>query len=183
MAQDQRERKAKRRPYLGLYVKLYISSLDDIKIRQMDAETRCFWMDALMLAKASRGVLPPLREIAFRLRIPESEARSRLMTLVSLDLVEEDHLSGRIAWSIHAWDKWQGDTLSTPRVRLHRARHKPRETLVKHKRNVSCNANETLETNSYSNSYLEDRYLAYHVREVDSSKGTYGGCNGEGGDE
>lgn len=147
--------KRQRRPYLGLYVKLYISSLDDIKIRQMDAATRCFWMDALLLAKPGRGVLPPLREIAFRLRMTEAEARSRLMALVAIDLVDEDHMSGCISWSIHAWDKWQSDTLSTPRVKRHRERRKPIETQVKHQRNVSCNANETLETNSYSHYYSE----------------------------
>lgn len=181
--ETKRKCKRQRRPYLGLYVKLYVNSLDDIKIRQMDASTRCFWMDALLLAKSGRGVLPPLREIAFRLRMPEAEARSRIMSLVSLDLVDEDHIDGGVAWSIHAWDKWQYDSISTPRVRRHREQLNVNETLVKHKRNVSRNANETLETNSYSNStYLSlDRYYAIQEKKSDSSEGTYGDDDGSGG--
>lgn len=181
MAQDRSERKTKRRPYLGLYVKLYISSLDDIKIRQMDADTRCFWIDVLLLAKAERGVLPQPREIAFRLRMQEAEAKSRMMALVSLGLVDEDHISGGVVWSVHAWDKWQGDSISTPRVRRHRERLKANETLVKRKRNVSRNANETLETNSNSTYLSLDRYFACHERKLDSSEGTYGDDDGSGG--
>lgn len=148
-------RKSKRRPYLGLYVKLYITSLDDIKIRQLDAASRCFWMDALMLAKPNHGVLPPVNEMAFRLRMQDGEVRSRIMALVALGLIDEDHASGSVVWSVHAWDTWQSDSLSTPRVRRYR-RKQVDETHVKHQRNVSCNANETVrethETNSYSNS-------------------------------
>lgn len=170
---------SQRRPYLGLYVKLYVSSLDDLKIRQMDAETRCFWMDALLLAKSNHGSLPSLREIAFRLRMHEGQARSLIMKLVSMELIDEDHVSGHVVWSIHAWDKWQFDSLSTPRVRRLRERRKSPETQSKRQRNVSCNGNETLETNSSSNSSLEDRYnLA--CQEVGD---TYVGGTGVDGDD
>lgn len=151
----------RKRPYRGLYVKLYVSSLDDIKIRQMDDATRCFWMDALLLAKTGHGILPGLREIAFRLRMAEAEARSRIMSLVSLGLIDEDHLDGGVVWAIHAWDAWQFDSTSTPRVRRHRERISSAKTDTKHQRNVSCNAsrneNETLETNSSSSSSTNSR--------------------------
>lgn len=174
---------SQRKAYLGFYVKLYISSLDDIKIRQMDAETRCFWMDALMLAKGSHGVLPSLREIAFRLRMPEAEARSHIMALVSLELVDEDHLDGGVVWTIHAWDKWQRDNRSTPRVKRFRERRKAHETHMKRERNVSCNANETRETYTtlHSNSRSRVRYGATNsIQEEgsDSSEGTYTRADG-----
>lgn len=167
-----------RKAYLGFYVKLYVSSLDDIKIRQMDAETRCFWMDALLLAKGNHGVLPPLREIAFRLRIQETEARSRIMALVSIELIDEDHLDGGVVWTIHAWDKWQRDTRSTPRVKRFRERRKAHETHMKRERDVSCNANETLETYTtlHSNSRSRVRYGATNSiqeEDLDGSEGTY----------
>jgi hypothetical protein len=177
---------SKRKPYYGLYVRLYASSLDDIKIRQMDAETRCFWMDALLLAKGNHGVLPSLREIAFRLRMSEAEARSRIMALVSLELIDEDHLDGGVVWTIHAWDRWQQDGTSTPRVKRHRERLKYNETQVKRKRNVSCNANETLETvysssSSLTNSRSRVRYGSTNSIQKegsDSSEGTYTQASG-----
>lgn len=151
----------RKRPYRGLYVKLYVSSLDDIKIRQMDAATRCFWIDALLLAKPGHGILPDLREIAFRLRMAEAEARSRIMSLVALGLVDEDHVGSGVVWAIHAWDAWQFDSTSTPRVRRYRERINSTKTDTKRQRNVSCNAsrneNETLETNSSSSSHTNSR--------------------------
>ncbi len=146
-----------KRPYLGLYVKLYINSLHDWKIRQMDPVTRCFWMDALMLAKPGKGVLPPIKEIAFKLRMPDAAVRSYGMALVSLGLIDEDHIDGHVVWTVHAWDKWQSDSISTPRVRRHRSRTKTDETFQKRNGNVSWNANETRETNSNSPSSVAKR--------------------------
>ena len=99
--------------YRGLFVKLYINSLNDRKIRQMEPVERCFWMDCLMLAKPQRGVLPASSDISFALRMSEAEVKSLLMRLVARNLIDEDHMPGQTVWSIHQWDKWQSDEIST----------------------------------------------------------------------
>lgn len=110
--------------YRGLFVKLYINSLNDRKIRQMEPVERCFWMDCLMLAKPQRGVLPASSDISFALRMSEAEVKSLLMRLVARNLIDEDHMPGQTVWSIHQWDKWQSDEISTDRVRAFRERKK-----------------------------------------------------------
>lgn len=166
--EKRKPKQRQRRPYLGLFVKLYINSLNDRKIRQMDAVTRCFWMDVLMLAKPNRGVLPCDADIAYTLRMTDGEVRSILLKLASLELLDEDHINGHVAYTVHQWDKWQSDTLSTERVRRHRdreaaspERHRDDgETLLKRERNVSCND----ETNSNSTFLSLDRKNSIHEK-------------------
>lgn len=63
------------------WIKLYRDLLDDIEWHKLDAAAAKFLVGLWLLASENKGALPETDDIAFRLRIPESDVISRLSEL------------------------------------------------------------------------------------------------------
>src|SRR5207245_5802205 len=79
------------------------------------------WLNLLCLANSGDGVLPPLRTIAFRLRISETEAQTLLQRLIQERLIDQQE--GYL--EMHDWGEFQRcSDDSAPRVRRYRENQK-----------------------------------------------------------
>lgn len=99
--------------------------LHDPKVQRLPADLFRRWINVLCLAAQSNGQLPPLRDIAFALRVTPAEAERTVSRLQAAGLLDEKN--GRL--TPHNWDKRQycADH-SAERMRRFRARHHVTET-------------------------------------------------------
>lgn len=111
------------------WFRMYDEALDDPKVQLMDAADFKFWVNCLMLANRSAGILPSAKDIAFAFRMSEIDAISvldRLIDRMLIDIVKGGINGRRLV--IHGWAKRQFKSdVSTDRVRAFREK----------KRNVS----------------------------------------------
>lgn len=102
------------------WLRLYHEVLDDPKVQRLEAPVFRAWINLLCLASRSqpRGVLPSIEDIAFALRMEESEARRTVDILVERGLIEH----GEAGLAPHNWEARQAksDDVAS-RVRKHRA--------------------------------------------------------------
>lgn len=94
----------------------YSDALDNRKLQQLPPATAWQWFRLMCLANIyrPRGVLPPLADVAFRLRLSEKQAQTIIEKLVAANLIEQDS-SG--VYFMHDWDEWQADRDVTPSLR------------------------------------------------------------------
>jgi DNA-binding transcriptional ArsR family regulator len=108
---------AKRAPrYLGRWVRSYAADLDD-QARQSLSDPLYRTLDDLeRISSETKGALPAVSVIAFRLRLKPREVEHRLKALIDAGLIirQGDELKPR------DWDDRQYETTSTDRVRKHR---------------------------------------------------------------
>jgi DNA-binding Lrp family transcriptional regulator len=103
------------------WFRFYAETLDNPKVQQLPGDAVKGWLNLLCLANSGDGVLPPLRTIAFRLRISEEEALRLLEQLMDEGLI--DQREGYL--EMHDWNEFQrsGDD-SAPRARRYRENQK-----------------------------------------------------------
>lgn len=103
---------------MKFWFRLYSEVVDDPKVQALPAEVFKAWINLLCLTSQHDGTLPPVADIAFRLRVSQTKAVSMLEKLRSAGLLDGD--------TPHNWEGRQfiGDG-STARV--HRYRNKRRE--------------------------------------------------------
>lgn len=115
------------------WFRFYHDAIDDPKVQRLEPVLFKFWVNMLCLASRSdeRGTVTlDVGEIAFALRMDDSETEQHIADLIDAGLLE----SGEIGLDIHAWHKRQfkSDDV-TARVTGHRAEVKqdesPHETL------------------------------------------------------
>lgn len=96
------------------WIKLYHEILDDRKMMIMPEFlfARCIKLFLLAGDHGQGGMLPPLADIAFRLRIPEDEAETMLVDLQKEGITTQE--SGE--WRITKWNERQGPMSSTERT-------------------------------------------------------------------
>jgi hypothetical protein len=72
------------------WLRLYDDMLDDPKAQKLSPLTFKRWINLLCLANKGtvRGVLPPVADIAFRLRMEEEDAVKLLADLLSIELLD-----------------------------------------------------------------------------------------------
>lgn len=89
---------------MNYWLRLYTNLLNDPKVQLLAPEHFKGWINLLCLAKQYDGLLPDIRNIAFRLRITDAQAEELIETLKARGLLD-DHGDSQIA--PHNWDKWQ----------------------------------------------------------------------------
>ena len=100
------------------WFRFYSEVINDHKVQSLDPTTFKGWVNLLCLANDCDGKLPPIEEIAFKLRLSEHSARELVDTLVLHGLIdiEADH-----SLTPHNWSGRQfRSDVSTERVRKHR---------------------------------------------------------------
>jgi hypothetical protein len=103
------------------WFRVYDDLVDDPKIQRLDLLLFKALINLWCLASANEGVLPPIDEIAFKLRMRPDKAERALNELRAVGLIDDDERGARP----HNWDKRQFTSDgSTPRVKRFRERHK-----------------------------------------------------------
>ena len=108
------------------WFRFYDEVLDDPKVQQLPAKTFKNWVNILCLAKRNDGVLPPIDDIAFALRMTGSDAEALIKILKDNKLLD-DTSNGIVP---HNWSgrQYKSD-VSTSRVkRFRKRRETPDET-------------------------------------------------------
>jgi DNA-binding transcriptional MocR family regulator len=112
------------------WFRVYVDLVDDPKVQRLDAALFKALINLWCLASANDGALPPIDEIAFKLRMKREKAQRVLTELRAAGLIDDDQRGARP----HNWDKRQFTSDgSTPRVKRFRER----------RRNVSAAVSET----------------------------------------
>src|SRR5262245_5749714 len=101
-----------------MWLRLYCDILDDPKVQKLSGDDFKAWINLLVLAKEGGGLLPPIEDIAFKLRTTEENATRLTEELVKRGLLDSD---GKDI-TPHNWDgrQYEGSS-STERVRRYRA--------------------------------------------------------------
>jgi hypothetical protein len=101
------------------WFRFYESTLDNVKIQSLPGEIVKGWLNLLCLANSGNGVLPPLRTIAFRLRLGEPDTQALLQILLREGLIDEH--DGYL--EMHDWTEYQRvSDNSADRTRRYRER-------------------------------------------------------------
>jgi hypothetical protein len=101
------------------WFRVYVDLVDDPKVQRLDAALFKALINLWCLASANDGALPPIDEIAFKLRMKPEKAQRVLTELRAADLIDDDQRGARP----HNWDKRQFTSDgSTPRVKRFRER-------------------------------------------------------------
>ena len=104
------------------WFRFYSGAIDDPKVQRLSGGTFKTWVNMLCLAASHDGVLPPVADIAFRLRMSDHDAQSQVDDLISLGLV--DIRSDR-RLEMHNWNVRQFvSDRSASRVRKYRNKNK-----------------------------------------------------------
>jgi hypothetical protein len=101
------------------WFRFYADALYDPKVQRLSGQTFKNWVNCLCLAAKGGGILPPLPDIAFALRMSESEAKAAIDELRAARLLDQTE-AGLMP---HNWSErqYQSD-ISTPRTKKHRER-------------------------------------------------------------
>lgn len=72
----------------GRWFRFYDDALDDIKVQSLSGEMYKTWSNLLCLASKNQGKIPPVNEVAFRLRMSIHDAQHRIEDLVLVGLLD-----------------------------------------------------------------------------------------------
>ena len=88
------------------WFRFHHKTLYAIKVQVLPIETRWRWVECLCLASenVSRGYLPPVRQIAFAMRVSELEAQAAVDALIAAGLIDVEE-PGKY-W-MHDWEEYQ----------------------------------------------------------------------------
>ena len=107
------------------WFRVYVDLVDDPKVQRLDPSLFKALINLWCLASANDGVLPPIDEITFKLRIKPEKAQRVLTELRAAGLIDDDERGVRP----HNWDKRQftsdGSTLRVKRFRERRKNVSP----------------------------------------------------------
>lgn len=87
---------------MSRWFRMYDEMLDDPKVQRLAPHLFRIWVNLLCLASKHEGKLPAVSEIAFRLRMSESDAQSAVEELILAGLIDIDAKGGL------APHNWQG---------------------------------------------------------------------------
>jgi hypothetical protein len=102
---------------MSYWFRLYTELLNDPKAQRLSGEQFKGWINILCLAKENGGLIPPIGDIAFKLRMSEEDANCLVEELVRRELLDSDGKN----MTPHNWHKRQFESdLSTERVKRFR---------------------------------------------------------------
>lgn len=98
----------------------YNEAMEDPKLQRLPGELFKHWFNLMCLASKKGGVLPPLDDIAFALRVTPIKAKDVVEKLMTAGLLDHDGQN----FAPHNWGgrQYKSDN-STSRVQKFRARH------------------------------------------------------------
>ena len=104
---------------MSQWFRMYGEVLNDPKAQRLDGDLFKIWVNLLCLTCQHEGVLPPVSDIAFALRMNTDDTTKALAALVKAGLLDER----RGCYSPHNWNKRQFKSdVSNERVKRHRER-------------------------------------------------------------
>lgn len=104
---------------MSRWFRVYDDLVDDPKVQRLSAELFRALVNIWCLASKNNGKLPPIDEVAFKLRVKEDKAHSILRSLEIAGLIEGDEAGVHP----HNWDSRQFKSdVSNERVKRHRER-------------------------------------------------------------
>jgi hypothetical protein len=157
------------RQFQGRWFRVYDEAADDPKIQMLSDKLHRFLFNCWCLASKHGGYLPPISEIAWRLRKTEAVVASMIAELNERGLLDEEGDT----FEPHNWQarQFQSD-VSTQRVKAFRERkrndHETPETEVKRDETVSETAPEQNRTETEQNR-PEQRRVSVMPRAADLS--------------
>ncbi len=141
------------RQFSSRWFRMYDEVVDDPKIQTLSDKLTVFWLNCMCLASKHSGFLPPVAQIAWKLRKTEKAIAAMIAELHNRGLLDSDGGS----FTPHNWDARQyASDVSTERVRRHRETKKrstdPANETDETFHDVSLERNETVsETPSEQN--------------------------------
>lgn len=109
---------------MALWFRLYADLLNDPKVQNLDGDLFKSWINILCIASANEGILPPIDDIAFALRMDKNGAETVVERLHNATLIDRVN-GGPNGWHYapHGWRKrqYKSDS-STDRVKRFRKR-------------------------------------------------------------
>jgi len=115
---------------MSRWFRVYDDLVDDPKVQRLSAEHFRALINLWCLASQNAGYLPPVQDVAFKLRLSEDKAAKVLEALKAAGLIATDETG----MSPHNWSARQFKSdVSNERVKRHRERH----------RNVTSTVTET----------------------------------------
>lgn len=101
------------------WFRFHDKTLNNPKAQRLPAELFKAWVNCLCIASQNDGVLPPMEDIAFSLRLPVEEAEKRIVALVEASLIDRNGTD----LEMHDWNEYQYKSdVSSERVRRFRQR-------------------------------------------------------------
>lgn len=90
------------------WFRFYSEMLENRKVQRLKPPLFKHWVNLMALANLSqrRGYLPPIEDIAFRLRLSEEAVSQVIEELLALRLLDEDD----DGYAMHDWIEWQPDS-------------------------------------------------------------------------
>lgn len=100
-----------------MWFRLYTELLNDPKAQRLPGEQFKGWINILCLAKENGGLIPPIEDIAFKLRMSDADANCLVEELVRRELLDTDGINT----TPHNWHirQFESDS-STERVKRFR---------------------------------------------------------------
>jgi hypothetical protein len=144
---------------MSLWFRMYETVLDDPKVQRLPGDTFKGWVNLLCLAKRHDGVLPEIGDIAFALRLSETEVRLLLETLMRAGLIDD----GDAGLTPHNWGGRQYlSDVSTDRVKRFRERERNvSETVVETPPETETETEQNREIDSAIDDEFGVWYAAY----------------------
>lgn len=146
------------RRFSGRWFRAYDEALDDPKIQMLSDKLHRFWWACLCLASKHEGYLPPVQEIAWRLRKSPEVVADMIAELYERRLLDREGET----FSPHNWAYRQFESdISTSRVREFRERKRnAAETSSKRDETVSETAPEQTHIQNRADTYTETELRA-----------------------
>jgi hypothetical protein len=112
---------------MGRWFRMYDEVLNDPKVQRLPGEKFKAWVNLLCLASKGNGVLPPLVDLAFALRMSEERVASLLNEFYASRLLDETEVDGApMSYTPHNWNGRQfrsdvTDPTAADRMRRYRS--------------------------------------------------------------
>lgn len=110
---------------MSRWFRFYDTVLDDPKVQRLADHLFRGWVNILCLASKSNGVLPPLRDVSFCLRVTDDDAEDLIKSLLDIGLLE--YRDGEL--TPHNWNQRQYvDATNAERQKRFREKNKIQKT-------------------------------------------------------
>lgn len=129
---------------MSRWFRFYEDVVNDPKVQRLAGDTFKAWVNILCIASKNGGVLPPLADIAFALRLADDQASDVLNQLYRLQLLDEVELpDAPMSYKPHNWTgrQYKSDAID-PTAATRQKRYR------KHKRNADRNGARNADSNA-----------------------------------
>ena len=135
---------------MSRWFRIYDDVLDDPKVQRLSGDLFKTWMNLLCLASKQGGILPPVDDIAFRLRISARDAQQRIEDLILAGLVD---IRPDGKQEPHNWSSRQMPSDSSlARVRKHREKQRNADVTLqdRYSNGADSDPEEEIDNNPYT---------------------------------